>query len=93
MHDKWAPRNGMIVIKVWVPSTDDVWKVRAPEDVGLAAFRKRVVEKLGFDVSFAALGRGRLTTIADEDAFRAWVATRIQRGRNTLLTAHRLVLQ
>ena len=64
-----------------------------PEDIGLAAFRARVAAKLGFEVSFSAVSAGNLRTIGNEDAFREWVAGRVQNGRNTLLTAHRLVLQ
>ncbi|KAI8969422.1 hypothetical protein BD414DRAFT_525830 [Trametes punicea] len=90
--DKWAPKNGLIIVKVWVPTTDDIWKVRVPADVGLEAFRARVAAKIGFEVSFSAIVDGHLRTVADEDAFRRWVASRVRGGRNTLLTAHRLTL-
>ena len=89
---RWAAKDGKIIIKVWVPSTDDIWKLRVPEDVGLTAFRARVTAKLGFDVSFSALVCGTLRTLADDDAFREWVAGRVVNGRNSLLTAHRLAL-
>ncbi|KAI0635294.1 hypothetical protein C8Q77DRAFT_1156606 [Trametes polyzona] len=91
--ERWAPRGGQIVIKVWVPTTDDIWKVRVPAGTGLAAFRARVEAKLGFAPSFSAVVEGRLRTVGDEDAFRRWVAGRVREGRNTLLTAHRLELQ
>lgn len=91
--DKWAAKDGQIVIKVWVPSTDDIWKIRVPEDVALAAFRSRVAAKIGFDISFAAVTGGRLRTIAEDGTFRSWVRQRVRKGRNQLLTAHRLVLQ
>ncbi|KAI0777292.1 hypothetical protein BD413DRAFT_468146 [Trametes elegans] len=93
-RERWAPRAGQMVIKVWVPTTDDIWKVRVPAaGVGLAAFRARVAAKVGFEVAFSAVVDGHLRTLADEDAFRRWVAGRVRGGRNTLLTAHRLVLQ
>ena len=91
-NTKWAPKDGKIVIKVWVPSTDDVWKLRVPGDVRLESFRTRVAAKVGFEVSFSALVCGTLRTIADDDAFREWVAGRVVNGRNSLLTAHRLAL-
>ncbi|KAH9852506.1 hypothetical protein C2E23DRAFT_921272 [Lenzites betulinus] len=90
--EKWAPRDGHIVIKVWVPTTDDIWKVRVPVGEGLAPFRARVAAKVGFDVAFAAVVDGHLRAVADEDAFRRWAAGRVRGGRNTLLTAHRLEL-
>ena len=90
--NKWAAKDGKIVIKVWVPSTDDIWKLRVPEDVRLESFRTRVAAKVGFDVSFSALVCGTLRTLADDDAFREWVAGRVVNGRNSLLTAHRLAL-
>ncbi|RDX54652.1 hypothetical protein OH76DRAFT_1340770 [Lentinus brumalis] len=89
----WAPKDGQIVIKIWLPSTDDIWALRVPQDVSLAAFRARVAAKLGFEVSFSAVRFGTLRTVGDEEAFRRWVAGRVRAGRNTTLTAHRLVLQ
>ncbi|KAL7284104.1 hypothetical protein ACG7TL_001384 [Trametes sanguinea] len=90
--DKWAPKDGQIIIKVWVPTTDDIWKVRVPADVGLAAFRARVRDKVGFEARFSAVVEGRLRTVDDEGAFRRWVAGRVREGRNTLLTVHRTSL-
>ena len=90
---RWASKDGKIVIKIWLPSTDDIWALRVPQDVSLAAFRTRVAAKLGFEVSFSAVRFGTLRTIGDEEAFRKWVSGRIKDGRNTTLTAHRLVLQ
>ncbi|KAI0646420.1 hypothetical protein C8Q79DRAFT_926387 [Trametes meyenii] len=93
--EPWAPTpDGRIVLKVWVPTTDDIWKVRVAGDAPLAAVGARVAAKLGFAVSFAAvMPDGHLRAVGDEAAFRAWVAGRVRGGRNTLLTAHRLGLQ
>ncbi|OJT02794.1 hypothetical protein TRAPUB_6650 [Trametes pubescens] len=91
-HEPWAVREGRMVIKVWVPTTDDIWKVRVPAGAGLGEFGAAVAAKIGFQVSFSAVVEGRLRTIGDEDAFRRWVAGRVREGRNTLLTAHRLEL-
>ncbi|KAI0765154.1 hypothetical protein C8Q74DRAFT_1032705 [Fomes fomentarius] len=89
----WAPRNGRMIIKIWVPSTDDVWKLRVAEDVSLEQFRARVAAKVGFDVVFSENTSGLLRTVADEETFRRWVAARVVKGKNTHLTALRLVLQ
>ncbi|KAI0360556.1 hypothetical protein OH77DRAFT_1393135 [Trametes cingulata] len=92
--ERWAAKDGRIIIKVWVPTTDDIWKVRVPADVGLAAFQAAVVAKIGFAVSFSAvMPDGCLRTVAEDDAFRRWVQGRVRDGRNTHLTAHRLELQ
>ncbi|KAI1798089.1 hypothetical protein LXA43DRAFT_1106618 [Ganoderma leucocontextum] len=91
-NNKWAPKDGKIIVKVWVPSTDDIWKLRVPEDVRLESFRTRVAAKVGFEVSFSALVCGTLRTIADDAVFREWVEGRVVNGRNSLLTAHRLAL-
>ncbi|EJF63793.1 hypothetical protein DICSQDRAFT_54487 [Dichomitus squalens LYAD-421 SS1] len=91
--DEFGAKDGKIAIKVWVPTTDDIWKLRVPEDVRLESFRTRVSAKVGFEVSFSALICGTLKTIGDDQAFREWVEGRLVSGRNSLLTAHRLVLQ
>ncbi|RPD65653.1 hypothetical protein L227DRAFT_540518 [Lentinus tigrinus ALCF2SS1-6] len=91
--DRRSAPDGQIIIKIWLPSTDDIWALRVPQNVSLAAFRARVAAKLGFEVSFSAVRFGTLRTVGDEEAFRKWVAGRIRDGRNTTLTAHRLVLQ
>ncbi|KAI0746916.1 hypothetical protein C8Q80DRAFT_1121610 [Daedaleopsis nitida] len=91
---RWAAQDGQIVLKIWVPSTDDVWKLRVPEDASLEHFRARVEAKIGFRVSFASITAGQLRTVGSEEEFRAWVAARVDAdGRNRPLTAHRLVLQ
>lgn len=92
VHEPWAVREGRMVVKVWVPTTDDIWKVRVPADAGLGAFGAAVAAKVGFEVSFSAVVEGRLRAIGDEEAWRRWVAGRVREGRNTLLTAHRLEL-
>ncbi|KAI0711305.1 hypothetical protein C8Q76DRAFT_797621 [Earliella scabrosa] len=90
---RWAPKDGQIIIKIWLPSTGDIWKLRVPEGVGLAEFRARVAAKVGFEVGFSENTTGLLRNVADEGAFRRWVARRVVGGRNTPLTALRVVLQ
>ncbi|KAG6374869.1 hypothetical protein JVT61DRAFT_3598 [Boletus reticuloceps] len=91
-HDptsKWAPKQGRIIIKVFVPSTDDIWMFRVPQDSSLTDFTSRVVGKLGFSVSFSG-------SVWDEpqyyfrtnDRFKSWVKGRIRFGRNLPIVAH-----
>ncbi|OBZ77697.1 Guanine nucleotide-binding protein subunit alpha [Grifola frondosa] len=55
--DKWAPKDGMTIIKIWVPSTADIWKMKVPEAVALDDFLLRVERKVGFAVTFSALAK------------------------------------
>ncbi|KIK73883.1 hypothetical protein PAXRUDRAFT_58629, partial [Paxillus rubicundulus Ve08.2h10] len=50
---KWAPENGHIIIKVFVPSTDDIWKLRVPHDITLFSFTSKVTSKLGLSIAFS----------------------------------------
>lgn len=91
-HDptsKWAPKQGQIVIKVFVPSTDDIWKFRVPEDISLADFRSRVMHKLGFSVSFSgSLWDEPKYYFRTDERFKSWVKGRIRFGRNLPIVAH-----
>lgn len=93
-HDptsKWAPREGQIVIKVFVPSTDDIWMFRVPQDIGLADFTSRVVTKLGFGVSFSgSLWDEPKYYFMTDGRFKSWVKGRIRFGRNLPIVAHSL---
>ncbi|OCH87360.1 hypothetical protein OBBRIDRAFT_691697, partial [Obba rivulosa] len=86
---RWLPKDGQIIIKVSVPATDDIWKVRVPEDVTLDAFLRKVEDKVGFAVVLSAMATERCAKITTERAFRCWVQTRVRNGRNHPITAHR----
>ncbi|KAH9933264.1 hypothetical protein B0H21DRAFT_83681 [Amylocystis lapponica] len=86
---KWLPQDGYIIIKVWVPSTDDVWKMKVAEDVSLDAFSARVARKVAFPVAFSTVVAGQMRAIETEEEFRGWVARRVRYGRNHLLTVHK----
>lgn len=84
----WAPKNGKIIIKVHVPSTDDIWKLRVAEEVTLEEFRARVEEKIGFPPVFLTRSENNSgAVIHTEKAFRKWVETRVRNGRNHPITA------
>ncbi|KIJ61442.1 hypothetical protein HYDPIDRAFT_115911, partial [Hydnomerulius pinastri MD-312] len=50
---KWGLKNGKITIKVFVPSTDDIWKLKVPHTITLSRFTSKVLSKLGFHVAFS----------------------------------------
>ncbi|KAF8554641.1 hypothetical protein OG21DRAFT_1370138, partial [Imleria badia] len=86
---KWAPKQGQIVIKVFVPSTDDIWMFRVPQDINLADFTTRVASKLGFSVSFSgSLWDEPRYHFRTDERFKSWVKGRIRFGRNLPIVAH-----
>ncbi|KAI0685754.1 hypothetical protein BC835DRAFT_1246905, partial [Cytidiella melzeri] len=85
---QWDPVDGMIVIKVSVPSTDDIWRFKVPLTMSYRAFRAKVELKVGFAVSFAdGPTTSRARRVGSEERFRRWVAGRVKNGRNCPLTA------
>ncbi|KZT10361.1 uncharacterized protein LAESUDRAFT_422310 [Laetiporus sulphureus 93-53] len=84
----WLPRDGMMIIKVSVPSSDDIWKFKVPVDVMLPDFLLRVEKKVGFPVHLVCdMGIAPAMPVTTESTFRIWVAGRIQNGKNTKLIA------
>ena len=99
---KWDSVDGMIIIKVSVPCTDDLWRFKVPLGVSLRSFRRKVEAKVGFLVSFVDTrvssaysggdsgyiegGVGR--RVSTEEGFRRWVEGRVGKdGRNVPLVA------
>ena len=91
-HDrtsKWAPKHGQIVIKVFVPSTADIWMLRVPQHINLVDFTSRVVTKLGFAVSFSgSVWDEPKYYFRTDERFKSWVKGRIRFGRNLPIVAH-----
>jgi len=85
---RWEPKNGKIIIKVSVKETDDIWRFKVPHDISLCTFQDKVEHKVGFPVYFVRTPGTFHPRITNESEFSAWVAGRIQDGRNTPLTAH-----
>ncbi|KAI6033608.1 hypothetical protein PISMIDRAFT_686558 [Pisolithus microcarpus 441] len=80
----------MIIIKVFVPATDDTWKVCVPEDITLRRFTSKVLSKLGFHVAFSGgCFDGTEYYFRTDDVFRCWVSKRVRHGgRNLPIAAH-----
>ena len=86
---RWASVDGMTVVKVFVPATDDIWKVRVPEDISLQRFTSRVLSKLGFHVAFSgSCFDGPEYYFRDDEAFHCWLDKRIRNGRNLPIVSH-----
>ena len=86
---RWASVDGMMVVKVFVPATDDIWKVRVPEDISLQRFTSRVLSKLGFHVAFSgSCFDGPEYYFRDDEVFRCWLDKRIRNGRNLPIVSH-----
>ncbi|KAL4067142.1 hypothetical protein V8B97DRAFT_972055 [Scleroderma yunnanense] len=89
MNTKWAPVDGMMIVKVFVPETDDIWKVRVPEDITLPRFSSRVLSKLGFHVAFSgSCFDGPEYYFRNDETFRYWIDKRIRNGRNLPIVSH-----
>lgn len=89
LTSKWAPKEGQIFIKVFVPSTDDIWMFRVPQDISLIHFTSRVVAKLGFVVSFSgSVWDEPKYYFRTDEQFKSWVKGRIRFGRNLPIVAH-----
>jgi len=86
---KWAAVDEMIVVKVFVPATDDIWRIRVPQDISLQRFTSKVLSKLGFHVAFSAsCFDGPEYYFRTNDAFRRWIENRVRNGRNLPIVAH-----
>ncbi|KAH7888204.1 hypothetical protein F5I97DRAFT_1791574, partial [Phlebopus sp. FC_14] len=86
---KWAPKDGMIIVKVFVPSTSDTWKLKVPEDINLQRFTCKVLSKLGFHVAFSGSCWDSPEYFFKSNAsFRHWLEGRIRFGRNLPIVAH-----
>lgn len=83
---RWDPIDGMIFIKVHVPSTDDIWRFKVPESITFDTFREKVMHKLGFVVGFAKTAKST-KLITTEEAWKKWVVGRIKDGRNRPIVA------
>ncbi|KAK7683171.1 hypothetical protein QCA50_013844 [Cerrena zonata] len=84
---RWDPIDGMIFVKVHVPSTDDIWRFKVPEAITFDAFLEKVIHKLGFVVGFAKTTKPGGKLITSEDAWKKWVARRVKDGKNRPIVA------
>ncbi|KAH7912447.1 hypothetical protein BJ138DRAFT_986320, partial [Hygrophoropsis aurantiaca] len=83
---KWAPKDGMIIVKLFVHANDEIWKVKVPEIINLQRFTSKVLSKLGYHVAFSASCWD--APFETDEAFQHWLQRRIRFGRNVPLVAH-----
>ncbi|KAG2064958.1 hypothetical protein BDR04DRAFT_952558, partial [Suillus decipiens] len=88
-ESRWAPENGMIIIKVYIPSTDDLWAAYVPTSVTLSTFTCRWLSKLSLHLRFSgsAMDTPEYYFNSDE-VFQCWVRCRIRHGRNLPIVGH-----
>ncbi|KAG1731973.1 uncharacterized protein EDB91DRAFT_701978 [Suillus paluster] len=86
---RWAPKNGMMVIKVYIPSTDDIWATYVPTSVTLSTFTCIWLSKLSLHLRFSGSVLDTPEYYFDSDeVFQHWVNRRIRHGRNLPIVGH-----
>ncbi|KAG2139711.1 hypothetical protein DEU56DRAFT_799801 [Suillus clintonianus] len=86
---RWAPKNGMMVIKVYIPSTDDIWAAYVPTSVTLSTFTCRWLSKLSLHLRFSGSAMDTPEYHFDSDeVFQYWVKRRVRHGRNLPIVGH-----
>ncbi|KAG1740340.1 hypothetical protein EDB19DRAFT_1635323 [Suillus lakei] len=86
---RWAPRNGMMVVKVYIPSTDDIWAAYVPTSITLSTFRCRWLSKLSLHLRFSGSAMDTPEYYFDSDeVFQHWVKRRVRHGRNLPIVGH-----
>ncbi|KAG1811288.1 uncharacterized protein BJ212DRAFT_565721 [Suillus subaureus] len=88
-ESRWAPENGMMVIKVYIPSTNDLWAAYVPTSVTLSMFTCRCLSKLSLHLRFSGSVMDTPEYYFDSDeAFQCWVKRRVRHGRNLPIVGH-----
>jgi hypothetical protein len=86
---RWAPKNSMMVIKVYIPSTDDLWAAYVPTSVTLSTFTCKWLSKLNLRLRFS----GSMMDTPEyyfhsDEVFQCWVKRRVRHGRNLPIVGH-----
>ncbi|KAG2035327.1 hypothetical protein BDR03DRAFT_1093230 [Suillus americanus] len=88
-ESRWAPENGMMVIKVYIPSTNDLWAAYVPTSVTLSAFTCKWFSKLSLHLRFSGSAMDTPEYYFDSDeVFQCWVKRRVRHGRNLPIVGH-----
>jgi hypothetical protein len=78
-----------MVIKVYIPSTNDLWAAYVPTSVTLSAFTCRWSSKLSLHLRFSGSVMDTPEYYFDSDeVFQCWVKRRIRHGRNLPIVGH-----
>ncbi|KAG1895870.1 uncharacterized protein F5891DRAFT_643670 [Suillus fuscotomentosus] len=88
-ESRWTPGNGMMVIKVYIPSTDDLWAAYVPTTVTLFTFTCKWSFKLSLRLRFSGSAMDTPDYYFDSDeVFQRWVKHRVRHGRNLPIVGH-----
>ncbi|KAG1776007.1 hypothetical protein EV702DRAFT_972045, partial [Suillus placidus] len=88
-ESRWAPENGMIIIKVYIPSTNDLWAAYVPTSVTLSMFTCIWLSKLSLHLRFSGSAMDTPEYYFDSDeVFQRWIKRRIRHGRNLPIVGH-----
>lgn len=88
-ESRWTPGNGMMVIKVYIPSTDDLWAAYVPTTVTLFTFTCKWSSKLSLRLRFSGSAMDTPEYYFDSDeVFQRWVKHRVRHGRNLPIVGH-----
>lgn len=85
---RWTPKNGMMIVKVYIPSMDDIWAAYFPTNVTLPAFTSRWLSKLNLHLQFSGSPMDTPEYYFDDDDFQYWVKHRVRHGRNLPIVGH-----
>ncbi|KAG2137144.1 uncharacterized protein EDB93DRAFT_1167720 [Suillus bovinus] len=88
-ESRWAPENGMMVIKVYIPSTNDLWAAYFPTYVTLSMFTYIWSSKLSLRLRFSGSAMDTPEYYFERDeVFQCWVKHRVRHGRNLPIVGH-----
>ncbi|OJA07932.1 hypothetical protein AZE42_03675 [Rhizopogon vesiculosus] len=85
---RWAPKNGMMIVKVYIPSTDDIWAAYFPTNITLPTFASRWLSKLSLHLQFSGSAMDTPEYYFDDDDFQCWLKHRVRHGRNLPIVGH-----
>ncbi|OAX41102.1 hypothetical protein K503DRAFT_646192, partial [Rhizopogon vinicolor AM-OR11-026] len=85
---RWAPENGMMIVKVYIPSTDDIWAAYFPTNITLPMFTSRWLSKLSLHLQFSGSAMDTPEYYFDDDDFQCWLKHRVRHGRNLPIVGH-----
>jgi len=85
---RWSPKNGMMVVKVYIPSTDDIWAAYFPTNVTISMFTLRWLSKLNLRLRFSGSTMDTPEYYFDDDGFQCWIKHRVRHDRNLPIVGH-----
>jgi hypothetical protein len=85
---RWSPKDGVMIVKVYIPSTDDIWAAYFPTNVTLFMFTRKWVSRLSLHLRFSGSTMDTPEYYFDDDDFQYWIKHRVRNGRNLPIVGH-----